>query len=34
MKLAKVNGSGTVTTRSCGDRSALDVSGQINVAAT
>jgi hypothetical protein len=34
MKLAKGGGSGTVTMRTCGDRSALDLSGQIDVKAS
>ena len=33
MKLAKVNGSGTVAMRTCGDRSALDLAGKIEVKA-
>jgi hypothetical protein len=34
MKLAKVGGSGTVTMRTCGGRSDLDLSGQIDVRAS
>jgi hypothetical protein len=34
MKLAKVGGSGTVTMRTCGGRSDLDLSGQIDVKAS
>jgi hypothetical protein len=34
MKLAKVGGSGTVTMRTCGGRSDLDLSGHIDVKAS
>jgi hypothetical protein len=34
MKLAELDGSGTVTMRMCGGRSDLDLSGQIDVRAS